>query len=192
MKKPTCILSIVAFICLSFIQAGPTTWTIDVAHSGLRFAITSLSISEIEGTFKFREATITAPKEDFTDAALYLVIDANTLDTDNDDRDAHLKGPDFFDTSKYPEISFRSTSFKKTGDKKYAVTGDLTMHGITKPVTLETTANFGIHPQSNKPVAGFRVSGTIRRTDFGISPATPSAMLSDEVIIIANAQFSKN
>jgi polyisoprenoid-binding protein YceI len=168
-----------------------STWELDDAHSNLRFSLTHLMVSEIEGSVKITEATITSPKEDFSDASVYLVGDMNSIDTDNDARDEHLRTADFFDTEKYPTIIFKSTSFKKTDEHKYTVTGDLTFHGITKPATLEVIANLGINPYDNSTIAGFRVSGTIRRSDFGISTSTPSALLSDETNIMANVKFVK-
>lgn len=149
-------------------------------------------ISEIEGSFKMKESTITAQKEDFSDAVVYMVADVNTIDTDVDERDTHLKSADFFDAAKHPTILFKSTGFEKLSDKKYKVTGDLTFHGITKQVVLEAVANYGTHPISKKTLAGFKVTGTIKRSDFGIAATTPAAMLGDDVNIVANAQFAKN
>ena len=149
-------------------------------------------ISEVDGSFKMTEAKITAPKDDFSDATVYMVADVNTVDTDEPDRDTHLKSADFFDAGKYPTIAFKSSSFEKISDKKYKVTGNLTMHGVTKQVVLEAIVNYGTHPMTKKMVAGFKIGGTIKRTDFGIATTTPSAMISDEVVVVANAQFSKD
>jgi polyisoprenoid-binding protein YceI len=138
------------------------------------------------------EATIAASKDDFSDAVVSMTADVNTVDTDNSDRDAHLKKADYFDAATYPAITFKSTSFKKVSDKKYKVKGDLTLHGVTKAVELDATANIGTNPMSKKTIAGFKVTGTIKRTDFGIANGTPSAMLSDEVTINANLEFAKD
>ena len=138
------------------------------------------------------EATITAFQEDFADAVVSMTADVNSVNTGEPDRDTHLKSADFFDAAKYPVIIFKSTSFEKQTDKTYKVTGNLTFHGITKPVVLEAIANYGTHPMNKKSIAGFKITGTIKRTDFGIATTTPSAMLGDEVAIVANAQFAKN
>jgi polyisoprenoid-binding protein YceI len=104
-----------------------------------------------------------------------------------------LQAPDFFDAAKYPTIVFKSTSFKKsTEPNTYSVTGNLTLHGVTKPVTLTALARTGVNPMSKKTIAGFRVTGTINRKDFGIAEQTPAAMLGEEVSIRANAEFIKN
>ena len=192
MKKKPFALPAFAIALLSFVTLVPSTWTLDTAHSNLRFSITNLMISEVDGSFKMTEAKITAPKDDFSDATVYMVADVNTVDTDEPDRDTHLKSADFFDAGKYPTIVFKSSSFEKISDKKYKVTGNLTMHGVTKQVVLEAIVNYGTHPMTKKMVAGFKIGGTIKRTDFGIATTTPSAMISDEVVVVANAQFSKD
>lgn len=192
MKKKSFILSALAITLLSFVTMVPSSWTLDSQHSSLRFSVSSLMISEVEGSFKIKESTITAQKEDFSDAVIHLVADVNSIDTDVEERDTHLKSADFFDAAKYPDIIFKSTAFEKVSDKKYKVTGDLTFHGVTKQITLEAIANYGVHPMSKKTLAGFKVTGTIKRSDFGIAPSMPAAMLGDEVNIVANTQFAKN
>ena len=120
-----------------------------------------------------------------------MQADTKTINTGIEARDKHLRTADFFDAEKYPVISFKSSSFKKVSERKYNVTGELTMHGITKAVTLEATGKTIVHPVTKKTVAGFRVLTTINRFDFGISPDTPADMLSKEVVIKANVQFEK-
>lgn len=192
MKKSLLILPVITIALLSFMRLSLPGWTLDPLHSSLRFSVSSLMISEIEGSFKMTESTITAQKEDFSDAVVYMVADVNSIDTDVDERDTHLKSADFFDAAKYPSIVFKSTSFEKQTGNKYKVTGDLTFHGITKQVVLEAIANYATHPMTKKALAGFRVTGTIKRTDFGIAVSTPATMLGDEVNIVANAQFVRN
>jgi polyisoprenoid-binding protein YceI len=192
MKKISYILAALSITLLSFIKLQSSIWALDTIHSNLRFSVTSLQISEIEGTFKMTKSTITAQKEDFSDAVVLMTADASTIDTENTDRDTHLKSADFFDTAKYPAITFKSNRFEKTSENKYKVTGDLTMHGITKEIVLEAVARYGTHPMSKKTLAGFKVTGTIKRSDFGIASSTPVAMLNDEVSIVANAQYAKD
>ena len=176
---------------ISVCTIGQSVWNLDSNHSQLGFSIALFNISDVEGTFKIKEASITASKGDFSDASLSMLADTKTINTGIEQRDIHLRTADFFDAEKYPTISFKSTSFKKLSDGKYRVVGDLAMHGVTRPVTLDATAKTIQHPVTKKTVAGFRVSGTINRSDFGISPATPADMLSNEVIIRANVQFEK-
>ncbi len=190
MKK--IILSAAAFLLLA--TAGfSQTWNWDKAHSQLIFGISHLSISEIDGTFSDVTARITSSKDDFSDAVVELTADVNSINTGNEQRNTHLKSPDFFDAAKFGTLTFKSTSFKKAGGKKYEVTGDLSFHGITKPVTLTAILNgTTVNPQSKKTVAGFKVTGTIKRSDFGIAAGFPATMLGDEVALNANAEFVKD
>lgn len=189
MKKVTLILLAVAMFSFT---AAPTLWKSDKTHSNIKFAITHLMVSEVEGTFKKFDAKITASKEDFSDAVVELTADVNSIDTENADRDTHLKNADFFDAAKYPTLTFKSKTFKKVADKKFEVKGDLTLHGVTKEVTFEATHRGTIeHPMMKKQVAGFKVSGIINRKDFGIGAGYANAMLSDDVAFTANAEFVK-
>lgn len=188
MKK---IIGLLIIALFSFKTLNQSTWTLDEFHSQLGFSISMMDLSDVTGNFKIKESVINAPNEDFTGATVTMVADAASINTGIPDRDAHLRTADFFDTDKYPTITFKSNPFKKTGENKYEVTGELTMHGITRPVTLEAIGKQATHPVTNGTIAGFRVSGTIKRSDFVISPSTPPSMLSDEVKVIANLQFNK-
>lgn len=189
MKKNTIIAAFVFLSSTTFAQ----TWAIDKAHSRLGFTFTHLAIAELNGNFNSFDGKLTSSKPDFSDAVVELTADVNSINTGNEQRDTHLKTADFFDAPKNPNFTFKSTSFKKVGDKKYKVTGDLTLHGVTKPVTLDAVLNgTATHPMSKKQLAGFKVTGTIKRTDFGISPATPTAMLSDDVNLVAGIEFAKD
>jgi polyisoprenoid-binding protein YceI len=185
MKK---LNAIIAMLFVAGTVSAQTTWTVDKAHSKLGFSITHLMISEVDGLFKSFDAKITSSKEDFSDAVVELTADVNTIDTDNEGRDGHLKSEDFFDAAKFPSFSFKSTSFTKVADKKYKVAGNLTLRGITKPVELEATlGGTMVDPRSKKTVAGFKVTGTIKRSDFGIGSSGPG--LGDEVMLNAKTEF---
>jgi len=186
------VLLILSVFLFSFTSVDNTTWSLDKAHAKLSFTITHLMVSDVEGQFKNFEATITGAKEDFTDAVVDMKADVNSINTDNDKRDEHLKSEDFFDVKKFPELTFKSTSFKKVDATNYKVVGNLTLHGVTKSIELNAVARLGTNPMSKKPVAGFKLTGSLKRTDFKIGEKMPSAMLSDEVAIVANAEFGKN
>ena len=169
------------------------SWTLDKTHAKLGFTATHMLISDVEGFFKTFDIKLTSEKPDFSDAVIELTADANSINTDVEQRDKHLKGADFFDVEKFPTLTFKSTSFTKTGDKTYKLKGDLTMHGVTKPVELDVVLKgTTVHPYTKKTVAGFKVSGTIKRIDFGVGTNFPTAMVSDEIVIIDNAELSKN
>jgi len=190
MKKITIITT--AFIL--FASAGfAQGWTLDKAHSQLNFGIKHLNISEIDGSFTSVEAKITSSKDDLSDAVIELSADISSISTGNEQRNAHLKSADFFDAAQFSTLTFKSTSFKKLSGKNYRATGELTLHGITKPVVLDVVFNgTTVNPQSKKTIAGFKVIGIIKRSDFGIAASMPSAMLSDEVALNANTEFTKD
>lgn len=182
---------VVAAILLVYSLTGISqTWKGDKAHSKLAFAVTHLGISDITGYFNAFDATVQSTKPDFSDAVFELTADINSLDTEIEMRDKHLKSPDFFDAQKFPTLSFKSTGIQKTGENTYKLTGNLTLHGVTKPVTLDLAYRGTItNPQTKKPVAGFQATGIIKRTDFGIGTTFPSNMVSDEVRIKADGEF---
>lgn len=165
-------------------------WKNDPPHSQLTFTVTHLGVNDVTGTFNDFEATIQTAKPDFSDAAFTLTVKTASIDTRIEQRDTHLKSADFFDVEKFPTLSYKSTALQKAGNNQYTLTGDLTLHGITKPVTMQleyrgTTEN----PMSKKPTAGFRLTGTLKRSDFGIGTKFPDAMVSDEVRIKADGEF---
>ena len=185
---------IVLFGLLSFTTIVETAvWKYDNDHAKLGFSISHLSVTDVDGSFKKVEATIRSSENDFKDAVVEMTAQVNSVDTDNEKRDAHLQSADFFDAAKFPTIVFKSTSFTKTAEENtYSVAGNLTLHGVTKPVTLSAVAKSTIHPYTKKTVAGFKITGKINRKDFGIAEQTPAAMLGDEVNILANAEFIKD
>ncbi len=190
MKKITILA---AALILSLSSAFAQTWTWDKPHSQLNFGITHLSISEIDGTFGGVTATINSSKDDLSDAVIELTADVNSLNTGNEQRNTHLKSADFFDAAKYGTLTFKSTSFKQVDGKNYKLAGDLNFHGVTKSVVLDVVFNGTVvNPQSKKTVAGFKVIGIIKRSDFSLGGQFPAAMLSDEVKLNANAEFVKD
>lgn len=194
MKKLTLVATIaISAILFAFTVVTSTNWTYDKNHAKVGFTVTHMLISDVEGYFKTANVTLTTTKEDFTDAVVEMTAEAASINTDNEKRDGHLQSADFFDAAQFPTLTFKSTSFKKTKTANtYEVKGNLTMHGVTKPVTLTAVAKTGTHPMNKKTIAGFKVTGKLNRSDFGIGGSTPSAIVSDEVLIDANAEFVKN
>ncbi len=187
--KTNFLLSIVLFISSSVFAQN---WTLDKAHAKLGFTVTHLLVSDVEGKFKVFDINITSSKDDFTDASVDLSADINSISTDNDYRDNDLKGEKFFNAKQFPTLSFKSTSLKKTDAKHYKLYGNLTMHGITKPVVLDVILNGVVqNPMNKKSVAGFKIKGVVKRSDFDIATSTPGAIVSDEVSIDANLELNK-
>ncbi|SEM73527.1 Polyisoprenoid-binding protein YceI [bacterium A37T11] len=184
--------SVVAFVVLSSFVLVNTLWKNDPPHSQLGFTVTHLGISDISGTFNDFTATIDAQKPDFSDAKFELKAKVASIDTRVEQRNTHLKSPDFFDAEKYPELTFTSTSINSTGGKTFKLTGDLTIHGVTKTVTFDGVYRGTIdNPMSKKPSAGFSISGIIKRSDFKLGEKFPDAMVSDEVRVKADGEFAQ-
>jgi polyisoprenoid-binding protein YceI len=193
MKKITTIsILAVAALFFAFKTIENATWSLDKAHAKLGFTVTHLMVSDVEGWFKTFDAKVTSSKDDFSDAVVEMTADVNSINTDNEMRDKHLKSADFFDVAKYPVITFKSKTFQKGIDKNYKVTGDLTMHGITKTVVLDAICKIGANPSSKQTIAGFKITGVVKRSDFGIGTSMAASTISDEVSITANAEFIKN
>ena len=189
MKKVTIIAAGLMLSASAFAQS----WSVDKMHSNIGFGITHLTINEIQGNFNSFDSKITDAKADFDGAKIEFSADVNSINTNVEPRDKHLKSADFFDAEKMPTLSFKSKTFKKTSGKNYKVTGDLTMHGVTKPVTLDAVFNgTTTNPMSKKTMAGFTVTGNIKRSDFGVGASMPEAMLSENVKLKANLEFSKD
>ncbi|RIV73245.1 YceI family protein [Flagellimonas aequoris] len=185
MKKTLFAIAVLTGLMVS----AQSTWKADGAHSKVGFAITHLMISEVEGHFGEFDISATAT-DAFEEVEFTVEIKSTSVDTDNERRDNHLKSPDFFDAEKFPSISFKSTGYEKTGDKTFMLTGDLTMHGVTKPVTLEGKVNGIITDQrSNKLKAGLKLTGTVNRLEFGVGGDTPT--LGDEVEMTINLEMAQ-
>tara|TARA_R110002012_G_scaffold61085_1_gene160115 strand:- start:186 stop:752 length:567 start_codon:yes stop_codon:yes gene_type:complete len=185
MKK---VFFTVAFLTTLMVTAQ-STWKSDGAHSKVGFGITHLMISEVEGHFSDFDITATAT-DTFDDADFTVDIKTTSIDTDNDRRDDHLRSADFFDAEKYPSIAFKTSSFEKTGDKTFALNGDLTIHGVTKTVTLEGKVNGIITDQrSGKLKAGLKLTGTINRLEFGVGEE--SASIGNEVDMTIHLEMAQ-
>jgi len=191
MKK--LLLIATAFVALTAFTTFSGTWTNDDPHSQLGFTVTHLGIADVSGTFNDIDVTVKSTKADFSDASFELTAKTASIDTRVEQRNNHLKSADFFDVEKYPTLNFTSTSLKKTAENNYQLNGDLTIHGVTKPVSMSLIYKGTVeNPMSKKPTAGFQITGTIKRSDFNIGGKFPSAMISDEVSIKADGEFVAN
>jgi polyisoprenoid-binding protein YceI len=191
MKKIALVLA--AIVTLTAFTTVLPIWQNDDPHSQLGFTVSHLGINDVSGTFNDFDVTVQSLKPDFKDAVIELTAKTASIDTRVEARNNHLKSADFFDVEKYPTMNFKSTSIKPAGKNKYKLTGDLTLHGITKPVTMDLLYKGTVeNPMSKKQTAGFQVTGTIRRSDFNVGPKFPAPMISNEVKIKADGEFTQN
>jgi len=180
---------------MTTITSVETKWVIDSMHSEVQFKVKHLMISTVTGSFGKFSGTVTTQSEDFENAEIQFSLDVNSISTNQEMRDNHLKGEDFFQAGKYPTIDFKSSSFKKTIDTSYALVGNLTMKGITKEVELNV--GFGGESKDSRGnlKAGFEISGTINRKDFGLTynalTETGGLALSENIKLIANIQVAR-
>jgi len=170
-----------------------TKWSIDTAHSELGFKVKHLMISNVKGVFTNYEATIDG--EDFTTSAVKLNIQTASINTNNTDRDNHLRSADFFDSENHPNITFESQSFTKVDDEDYKLKGILTVKGVSKEIELDVEyGGTNKDPWGNEKLA-FEISGKINRKDFGLNwnsaLETGGVLVGDEVKIHAEVQFVK-
>lgn len=149
--------------------AGTQTWNIDPVHSNISFSARHMMISDVRGEFDKFSGTITANDNDPKSVEIMATIDATSINTRSDKRDADLKSPNFLDVAKYPTMTFKSTKIEQEGDSKWKVIGDLTLHGVTKPVTLEVTGPSPEIKAMGSVRRGASATTTINRQDFGIS-----------------------
>jgi polyisoprenoid-binding protein YceI len=174
-----------------FSQAQATAWKIDSAHSGVEFKIRHLGVSNVNGSFSKVAGTVYLDDKDITKSKVEAVIDATTVNTNDAGRDKHLATPEFFDTAKYPTMTFKSTSVFKEGGK-LKMTGDLTISGVTKPVTLDldgpAPAQKGMH---GGMVSGFSATGTLSRKDFNFGQKYGAPLLGDDVKFTIDIEMDK-
>jgi polyisoprenoid-binding protein YceI len=153
-------------------QPAPTTtaqWRIDPAHSNVEFAVKHMMITTVRGRFNEVDGTVHSNEQDPSQTSLEVSIKTASIDTRVPDRDAHLKSADFFDVEKYPVMTFRSTRVQEAGSKKLRISGDLTIHGVTKPVMLDVVEEGRGKDPWGGDRAGFTAATTIDRQDFGLT-----------------------
>jgi len=176
--------------------ASTITWKLDPAHSSAEFKVKHMMISNVKGSFNGLSGTLTEDTVDPTRSTVEASIDIATLNTGDAQRDAHLKSADFFEAEKHSTMTFKSTRVQKKGEGEYAVTGDLTLHGITKPVTfaVEGPSAPGKDPWGNTRI-GLSATGKINRKDFGLSwnaaLETGGVLVGEDVQISLDVQFVK-
>ncbi|WP_231725622.1 YceI family protein [Prevotella sp. DNF00663] len=171
--------------------AQQTIWNNDPAHSQLGFEVKHTNVSRVRGKFDSFHIVAKTSKADYSDAQISLTAQVKSINTGVEMRDNHLRTADFFDVEKFPTLTFKSTRLKKVKKIRGRLTGNLTMHGVTRPVTLDVQF-FGIitSPMTKKQVAGFRITGSVNRSDFGIAPQYLPDFIGNTIYITADVEFS--
>ncbi|MCK9991606.1 MAG: hypothetical protein Dbin4_00126 [Alphaproteobacteria bacterium] len=166
-------------------------YLLDASHTSVMFGVSHLGFSRALGTFNKVEGALTLDAEEPEKSSVVVTIDAASIDTNHAERDEHMRNKDFFDVAQFPTLIYKSTSVKVTGDKTATITGDLTLHGVTKAVPLEVTlVKAGPHPvDKTRTIAGFSARGTLKRSEFGMTYGLP--LLGDEVEIIIDSETIK-
>lgn len=190
MKKINTVLALLVFVAGSALAQN--TWTADKPHSKIAFNVTHMAVSEVEGNFREFEASLVTNAADFDGAEISFTAKTASIDTDNERRDNHLKSADFFDAEKFPEVTFKGRLVK--AGSKYKLKGDLTMHGVTKPIEFDVTYGGKISTGRGEK-AGFKIVGQVNRHDFGLNwnNTVPSGELivGDMVDIIGKIELNK-
>jgi len=172
-----------------------TKWIIDPAHSEIQFKVRHLVISTVTGGFDVFKGVVFTEGDDFSNAEAEFTADVNSINTNQKDRDNHLRSADFFDAANHSTISFRSTAFTKTGESTYLMTGDLTIRETTLPIDILVSLGGIAADPYGKIKAGFELSGKINRKDFGLlwsaTTETGGVVVADEIKLQMNIELAK-
>jgi polyisoprenoid-binding protein YceI len=176
-------------------MSAKTSWVIDPMHSEIQFKVKHLVISTVTGSFKTFEGTVETDGDDLTTAKINFSADIDSIDTNQAQRDEHLRSAEFFDAENHPKMTFTSSSLEKTGEDTYKLKGDLTIKGVTKPVVLDAEYGGAMTDFYGQNKAGFEITGKINRKDFGLTwSATTEAggvVVGDEIKLAINIQLIK-
>ncbi len=193
------LLSASALSYAVFAQAADTApanvqegaYTVEPNHTRVLFAVSHMGFTTWYGEFTHVSGTLNLSPKPVAASTFEVHIPTNTVSTSNAKLDGELKDPQWLDAATFPEIVFKAKQIKQTGDKTAKVTGDLTLHGVTKPVTLDVTFNgAGVNPLDKKYTVGFEARGAIKRSDFGVKTYVP--LIGDDVKIIISAGFERS
>lgn len=189
MKK---VIYLIASVLVAGTVSAQTKWTLDKTHSKIGFSATHMVVAETEGTFKDFAVEVNSKSDDFNGAEVNFTAKVASISTENEQRDGHLKSPDFFDAEKFPEVTFKGNLVKE--GNKYKLKGDFTMKGVTKKVEFDVVHG-GIINTGRGVKAGFKINSTINRQDYGVSwnnkLSGGELVVGDDVQIICKIELNK-
>lgn len=184
-------LFLVAALAGTTAFAQTSTWAIDPAHSSINFVVRHLGVSNVHGSIGGVTGTVAYNEKDITKSTVESTADAATVSTGVDKRDTHLKSPDFFDAAKNPKLTFKSTSISNAGGK-LTLTGDLTLNGVTKSVTLDVDGPAPAQTDAKGVTrSGFSATGKLKRADFNFGSKFPDAVVGDDVKFSIDLEIDK-
>jgi len=185
------ILNILIVINMETV-AQETEWAIDSAHSNISFSISHFIIATVKGSFDTFEGTLSSDGEDFSNSQLVITIKGKSINTNQTDRDNHLRSKGFLDIEKNPELRFQSKRFERIGEKEYKAYGTFTMNGISKELVINATYKGSFeHPQLRKTIAVFEINADIPRLEFKVGVDYPAAALGETVKLISTIELTK-
>lgn len=194
-KNKVAVIALSTAMIFTNVKAQTTSWNLDKTHSSVSFSVEHMTVSETYGQFNDFSTTLKSDKPDFSDVKGDLTIQVSSIDTKDAKRDGHLKSPDFFDAEKYPTIKFEIVQFKKIKDKEYKVVGNLTMHGVTRSVTLVGKFAGIVKDPYGMIRTGIKVSGEIDRYEFGLkynaAMEAGGLVLGQKVTITCNIELTQ-
>lgn len=178
----------------SVAHADAAVWKLDPSHTKVGFSVPHLVVSSVDGRFNESTASVKLDDADLTKSQVTVDINAASIDTGDKKRDDHLRSPEFFDTQKFPKLTFKSTKIAKSG-AGYKLTGDLTIHGVTKSVTLDATLSAPMKTPFGNQARAAKVTGKVNRGDFGLKWNMPvetgGVLVGEEVTINVTAEVTK-
>jgi polyisoprenoid-binding protein YceI len=187
-----------SFIAVAVLAASSvfaqTQWNLDRSHSSIKFSVKHLLVSEAEGKFKSFSGTVSSKDDSFEDMQISFAIDVASIDSDDEKRDSHLKGDDFFAADKFPQIKFVGKSIQKVGKGKFKLMGDLTMRDVTKSVVWDVDFNGIVKDPYGNTKAGFKAITTVNRLEYGLkwnAMIEGGSVVDKDVKITANIELAK-
>ncbi|MCX7876793.1 MAG: YceI family protein [Melioribacteraceae bacterium] len=183
------------FLFTATLTFSQTKWTLDKSHSKVQFSVSHLVITDVVGQFKNYDVKVETNGDDFTNAKIEFTADVNSIDTDNEGRDKHLKSDDFFNAEKFPQIKFVGKKMEKVGDGKFKLTGDFTIRDVTKTITLDVSFRGIVKDPWGNTKAGFKVKGMVNRFDYNLKwnnlMETGGAVVGKDVELLVDLQLKK-
>ena len=175
--------------------ADTTEWVLDGSHSRVGFSVSHLVVSSVSGRFKQVSGKVALDEANLVKSQVDISIKVDSIDTDEPKRDEHLKSPDFFDAKKFPTIAFKSNKIAKASGNKYKLTGDLTLHGVSKPITLDAVMSEPIKNPWGKMVRGVKLTGKLNRVEYGLkwnkALETGGVVVGEEVTLDIQIELNK-